>query len=353
MVRLLSSEKTEKPSKRKLTDARKKGQIFKSKDIIDNLTIIAALVSIKFFAPYIQNQYALFIQQLFSKNMLEVKVENMIKCFNISILFFLKITLPILFSILLVSLIANYAQTGILMSSQAIKFDLKKIDPIQGFKRIFSKKSLLEVIKFIVKFGVISFVISADIRENIQTTNTLVFFNANVSLSLMLDKLFSLILKIIMILFMFGFVDYFFQRKIYFNDMKMTKKEVKEEYKQSEGDPLLKGKIKEKQREISTNSMIKATSEATMLIANPTHIAVCIKYEVGMHAPIITAMARDHVAQKLKEIAKENSVPIIENKPLARALYNDGEIDHPVPTEHFRAIAEILVAILYSQPSNS
>lgn len=132
------------------------------------------------------------------------------------------------------------------------------------------------------------------------------------------------------------------------NDMKMTKQEVKDEYKESEGDPLLKGKLKERQREIATSTLVKAAQEATVVVVNPTHIAICIKYELGMPAPITTAIARDNIALKLKEIAKENNIPIVENIPLARALYNDAEVDQPIPSKYFRAIAELLVSIMNS-----
>ena len=130
----------------------------------------------------------------------------------------------------------------------------------------------------------------------------------------------------------------------------MTKKEVKDEHKEIEGDPLIKGKIKEKQRQIATSSLIEAASEATVLIANPTHIAICLKYEYGMSVPIVTAIARDHIALKLKEVAKENDVPIVEDRPLARALFNEAEINQPIPTEFYKVVAQLLVSIMKNNP---
>lgn len=341
-----SSEKTEKPSQRRLSKAKEKGQIFKSKDIIDNITLLTAVISLKLFIPYIQSQFNLLLNKLLTKDNLTVNNRNLFNSFYEGFIFFGKVVLPILLILLLITLILNYAQVGVISATESLKFDIKRIDPISGFKRIFSKKSLLELLKFLIKVIVIFFFVSNDIKKDFVKINSIVFHSMNYSTAETLSWIYSLIVKMILILCVFSVFDYFLQKKVYLSDMKMTKQEVKDELKETEGDPLLKGKIKEKQRQIATSTLIEAAADATVLIANPTHIAICLKYEIGMSAPMVTAIARDHIALKLKEIAKENNVPIVEDRPLARALFNEAEINQPIPTEFFQVVAQLLVTIM-------
>lgn len=346
---MANSEKTEKPSLRKLSQAKKKGQIFKSKDIIDNATLIAAFIILKLSAPYFLNEFNKLLRTLLTPENLTVNNKNLLFSFYQGNFFLIKVVAPVLLVLLIITLVANYSQVGFIFSKESLKFDIKKIDPISGFKRIFSKKSLVELLKFLLKLIIISFMISSSLKKDFVSINAVVFHGIRYSTAETFNWMFSLIFKVILTLFAFSFLDYFLQKRIYMSDMKMTKQEVKDEYKEMEGDPLLKGKIKEKQREIATSSLIEAASNATVLIANPTHIAICLKYEFGMFAPVVTAIARDHLALKLKEIAKENDVAIVENRPLARALFNDAEINQPIPTEYFKAVAQIISTIMHSR----
>lgn len=348
----MSSEKTEKPSQRKLANARKEGQIFKSKDIVDSLGIIIALFFIKYFAPYISNEYNKYLQVVFSKDVLTISMKNLGTILTETAIIFLKFTLPLMLLLTVISIVGNIAQTGFMFTPKSLKIDIKRIDPISGFKQMFSKKSLLELIKFILKFIVIALIVYSDVLDSLTLTTNLMFHDLHTSTYLMLNNIIDALTKIALILLLFSFVDYILQKRFYLKDMRMSKQEVKDEYKQTEGDPLLKGKIKEKQREITSNALIKAAKDATVTIVNPTHIAICIKFETGMEVPIVTAIARDNTALKLKEISIENNVPIVENIPLARALYNDAEIDKPIPYEYFRPIAEILVSIMTANPNN-
>lgn len=347
---MANTEKTEKPTQRKLSQAREKGQIFKSKDIIDNITLLTSVLIIRLLAPFIQNEFTKLLSYIFKPELLVVSNKNLLLIFYEGIFFLIKVTLPILAILLIITLIGNYSQVGVLFAKESLKIDFQRINPVSGFKRIFSKKSLLELLKFIVKLIVIVFVIWNDIERDLIKINTIVFHSLNFSVDTSFSWILGRVFKIIVILFIFSFVDYFFQKKIYISDMMMTKKEVKDEHKEIEGDPLIKGKIKEKQRQIATSSLIEAASEATVLIANPTHIAICLKYEYGMSVPIVTAIARDHIALKLKEVAKENDVPIVEDRPLARALFNEAEINQPIPTEFYKVVAQLLVSIMKNNP---
>lgn len=344
-----NGEKTEKPSQRKLSKAKEKGQIFKSKDIIDNITLITAVVSLKLLIPFFQLQFNLSLERLFREDNLIPNNKNLLYSFYEGGLLLIKIILPVLLILLIITLALNYAQVGFINSSKSLKMDIKRIDPISGFKRIFSKKSLLELLKFLIKVTVISIFVTNDIKSDFININSVVFFGVRFSTTETLNWIYSLMLKMILILSVFSAFDYFLQKKVYLSEMKMTKQEVKQEYKELEGDPILKGKIKEKQREIATSSLIAAAAEATVLVANPTHIAICIKYDISMPAPMVTAIARDHIALKLKEIAKENNVPIVEDRPLARALFNEAEINQYIPTEFFKVVSQLLITVMQSK----
>ena len=333
-------EKTEQASERKLKKAREKGQIFKSKDAVDNATLIVGVIAIKFITPCIIREFRLLLNQLLSSNNLNISNTNLLNSFNKGLLFLLKIIIPVFLALIIITLVLNYAQVGFIFSTESLKPDIK---------RIFSKKSLMELLKFLIKIVVIGVVIFNDVNNNLITLNTTIFHNVNFSTSQSFNWMFNILIKIILLLSVFSALDYFLQYKSYMNDMKMSKKEVKDEYKEQEGDPLIKGKLKEKQRQIATSSLIEAASEATVLIANPTHIAICLKYDLSMPVPIVTAIARDHIALKLKEVAKENNVPIVEDRPLARALFNEAEINHPIPPGFYKAITKVLISIMNSK----
>lgn len=338
-----SQEKTELPTERKLKKARERGQIVKSKDIVDNVTILASLILIKIMLPFAKSTFHNYFEVLFLKyvsNGINSKTINAV--FQFSILTFLKIAIPFLIAILIVSVVSNIAQVGFLYSNESIKFDLKKLNPISGIKRIFSKKSLLEVFKLIIKFLIIVLFLVLDFSNKIISSNNLILFDINYSISLMFNELFSYMIKISFMLFVLSFVDYYFQKKFYIKDMKMTKQELKDEYKQLEGDPFIKGKIKEKQYEITANKLLSSTKDATVIVTNPTHLSVAIKWSKGMPSPIITIMGSDSVAMKIREIAKDNNIPIVENKPLARALYNECEIGAYIPNKYWALVAQVL-----------
>ncbi|MBQ3420180.1 MAG: flagellar biosynthesis protein FlhB [Romboutsia sp.] len=342
-----SQEKTELPTQRKLKKAREKGQIFKSKDIIDNVSILTSLVLIKIFTPYFSNQFTNYFNQIFNSfDLNTIESKNIKLIFELTLLTFLKIIIPFLFILLITGIIANIAQVGFLYSTEVLKFDLKKLNPISGLKRMFSKRSLLETIKMLAKFLVIVLFILFDFSDKLFSVHNLIFLDINTSSSLMLSEIFSYLLKVCIILFIFSFVDYYFQKKFYIKDMKMTKQEIKQEYKEMEGDPFIKGKIKEKQRQLTLNTLMTNTKDSTVIVTNPTHLSVGIRWEMGMPAPLITIMGSDSTAMKIRSIARDNDIPIIENKPLARALYNECEMGQYIPNEYWALVAQVLNYVL-------
>lgn len=342
-----SQEKTELPTPRRLKKARDKGQVFKSKDIIDNIVLLTSLLCIRFMTPYMSQEFSKFFSKLFSSVELhDYSLYTVTTIFQLTSITFLKITLPFLAIVLISGVIANIAQVGFIYSTESLKPNLKKINPISGFKRLFSTRTLLESFKITIKFTVIVLFLVFDFSGKFLSSSNLITFGLSTSTSLMFEELFLYLLKVVAILFVFSFVDYYFQRKLYIKDMKMTKQEIKDEYKEVEGDPFIKGKIKEKQRELTMNTLISSTKDSTVIVTNPTHLSVGIRWEQGMIAPLITIMASDSVAMKIREVAKENNIPLVENKPLARALYNECEAGEYIPNEYWALVAQVLNYVL-------
>jgi flagellar biosynthetic protein FlhB len=222
---------------------------------------------------------------------------------------------------------------------------LDKINPITGFGRLFSKRSLVELVKSLVKIFIIGYFIYRFMMKHTLQIPGLINAELIDSLQLTASLILDLVYQISAVMMVLAAFDYFYQWWAQKESMKMSKDDIKQEYKQMEGDPQIKGKIKQKQREMSMRRMMQEVPKADVIVTNPTHFAVALKYDQAMLAPVIVAKGQDLLAQRIKEIAKENSVVIVENKILARALYAAVEIDQPVPPELYQAVAEVLAYV--------
>jgi len=263
-----------------------------------------------------------------------------------SLIFFFKLFLPIGATFLVLGVVANIAQTGFLFTGEGIKPSFSKLNPLKGLKNMFSLKSLGSLVKNILVIILLGFIGYGFVKDNYMNILKLSNVYIPTLLYTVKDILYSILLKITIALVFIALLDYLYQRYTHKKDLKMTKQEVKEEFKQMEGDPQIKGKIKQKQRQLASQRMMQAVPEATVIVTNPTHISIGIKYEQGAgKAPTVVAKGADYVAFKIREIAKENDIPIIENKPLARLIYKKVEIDQEIPEEMYQAVAEVLVAI--------
>ena len=342
-------DKTEQASPKKLEDARKKGQIARSKDVSIALTMVACTMAVMITFAALGNTLKQYLVQYLQAGILQTVDENTSGYIAQSfIVNSLKCILPFAFIILIAGVVAGLMQTRFLFTTETLKPKFSKLNPIAGFKNIFSKKSVADLIKNLAVVTVISLVAYNYIVNNYKDILTY----GNLEFSALGGKVLSLItgifVQISIVLILIAAIDYFVQIMFFKKDMKMSKQEVKDEYKQMEGDPQIKNKIKQKQREIASRRMMAAIPDATVVITNPTHLAIAIKYEDGkMEAPRVVAKGADFIALKIKEIAKENAVPIMENKPIARMLYEKVEIDEEVPQEMYQAVAEIL-AIVYN-----
>lgn len=349
--------KTEKATPKKRSDVRKKGQVAKSIEINTAFLFLFAFSSLKLLGTYMKSS----LEQIFFENFQKIQdMEVFFEPYYISkygpyiFLKTMKISGPILIIIMFSGLISSYIQVGWHPTMEPIRPKFNKLNPISGFKRMFSKTSLVELVKAIFKVVVLGFVIYSRIKTEVPNFLRLIDMSLTQILGYVGDLVVSIGIKIAFIFLFMSVADFMYQKYKFEDSIKMTKEEIKEEYKQAEGDPQLKSKIKQKMREISMRRMMHAIPEADVIITNPTHYAVAIKYDPAKGAaPIVIAKGADYIAQKIKEKASESKIEIVENKPLARALYATVEIGDEIPPELYQAVAEVLAFIFSLKNKNT
>jgi flagellar biosynthetic protein FlhB len=252
---------------------------------------------------------------------------------------------------LVVALVASIIQVGWQVSTKPMEPKFDKFNPVNGFKRIFSKESIFNLLKAILKIVLIFYVAYTCIKDQANNLFILYEISLNQAISLIGEIILDTGLRISLVYLIIGIADYFYQKHKFSEDMKMTKQEVKDEYKNTEGDPQIKGQQRQRMREASQRRMMQDVPKADVVITNPTHLAVAIRYDSNQEsAPVVLAKGEDYLAMRIRETAKENGVAIMENKPLARALYATVDIGEQIPPELYQAVAEIL-AVVYNNRS--
>lgn len=346
-LQYFAGEKTEKATPKKRQDTRKKGQVAKSQDVNTAFVLLAGFAVLSFFGSYMKNIVTSIFIFSFEDNMLVPLTEN-----SVSVIFLQMIEqaayllMPIMIAAMIAGVLSNYLQIGFLFSTEAIQPKLNKLNPISGFKRIFSWRALVEFVKSILKIVLVGVVVFLVIWLRMDEILILSQKSIGAALATLADITVNVGLYSAVVLMFIAIFDYFYQKFDYEKSIRMSKQDIKDEYKNSEGDPLIKSKIKQRQREMAMQRMMQEVPNADVVITNPTHYAIAIKYdEEKMDAPFVVAKGVDFVAQKIKLIAKENDVTTVENRPLARALYDQTEIGQGIPEEFFKAIAEILAFI--------
>ncbi|WP_324172679.1 flagellar biosynthesis protein FlhB [Sulfurimonas sp.] len=338
-------EKTEEPTSKKIEDARKEGNVPKSQDASGFITLFVAILAILMLFPYMANRTFLLFKYYFSLIGTPLDKVFMIDIAIITVTELLFIIMPLALAVAVAGIIAALAQFGFLFSPDAIQPKFSKLDPIKGMKNLLSVKKLIEGIKVTFKsfttlgIGFIFFFLF------IMELPTVALFSLGDQLEWLKDKAIILAFVMLFIILVFAIIDIIITRKQYFDGLKMSKQEVKDEMKNMDGDPLIKGKIRQKQMEISRQRMMADVPNADVIITNPTHYAVALKYEESKRAPTVVAKGMDNIAQQIKKIARENGVHIVQNPPLARSLYADVDIDKPIPEELFAAVAEVLAYV--------
>ena len=337
------SEKTEEPSQKKLDDAKKKGNIPKSQEVTSWFMLLAATLFIMIFSADMSKSLAGLLGSILGDlQAYAMDGASLLHFFRKLFLALLAIVgAPFLF-FWLAGIAGNIAQFPPILTTETIKPKFSKISPGAGLKRLFSVVSLVNFIKSLIKLVVISAIIAAILVPKRDILAASIDLDPAQLPTLLRNLSLQVLGGVLALMTVIAGADYAFQRFNWHKKLRMTKQEVKDEFKQMEGDPKIKGRIAQIRREKAQQRMMQSVPDASVIITNPTHFAVALKYEEGMGAPVCLAKGQDNIALKIREIAKENDVPIVENKPLARALYATTEIDDEIPVEHFKAVAEVI-----------
>jgi len=349
-LQLFAGEKTEPATPHKRQEARKKGQVFKSNDLNSAVIILAVFSVIYFGFSYMLETLRDFIKEfIIAKSVVEITpaVVNAVflEALNVSI----KITWPILAVALVVGVASNLLQVGFIFSSEPLGLKLERLNPVEGFKRIFSKRAMVELLKSLFKLSMTAYIVYQICIKYQQVFPAMMDMEVNQMTQIMIKIIFEMAMKIGVALLALGVVDYLYQRWEHENTLKMSKHEVKEEYKQMEGHPQLKSRQKQKQREMSMSRMMSEVPKADVVITNPTHFAVALKYVAEqMNAPVVVAKGQNLVALRIKEIARENKVEIVEERELARELFYFCDLGMAIPESLYQAVAQVL-AFVYSR----
>lgn len=339
--------KTEKATPKKRRDERKKGNIFLSQDAIAVATLFGSTLMLKvLFIGTVTAIFEIFYYCFARAGALaageaDIALDEILtQC----VVTFAKTVGPLLLVTAATAILATFAQTRMLVAPQLIKPKFSRINPMQGFKRLFSMRSVVEAVKGIIKITVLLYLIYICLRGMIDDSASFLYMDVNDSCEYLFKSIFSLMLKIAFAFLILAGADYMYQWWEYERQMKMSKQEIKEEYKQTEGDPQVKGRIKELQRKMAQSRMMQKVPEADVVIRNPTHFAVALRYKPGKDsAPVVLAKGQDELAKRIVTVAEEHSISVIENVPLARALYARAELDREIPPEFYSAVAEVLV----------
>lgn len=345
------SQKTEEPTPKRLEEARRKGQIALSREMNTWLMLLAGTIIIGTMSGSFMTDLMVYMRGFIEHagdlpqvpgGFRETLGASFWKVLGL-------LTVPLL-ALMFMAFIGPFAQVGPLFAPEIIKPDISKISPIKGFKRLFSMRSIVEFVKGLLKLAIVGVVGVLLLSPFYGKLEHLVGLPIPTMMNEMLALVLRLMAGVLVILLVVAVMDVLYQRNEHMKKMRMTKQELKDEYKQSEGDPQIKGKLRQLRAERARQRMMASVPQATVVITNPTHYAVALKYEPDtMEAPVCVAKGVDAIALKIREVAKENKVTIYENPPLARTLYSVIEIDETVPTEHYKAVAEVISFVFRQQ----
>ncbi|MFC7372187.1 flagellar biosynthesis protein FlhB [Fictibacillus iocasae] len=348
-LQYFSQEKTEKATPKKRDDSRKKGQTAKSADVNTAVILFASVLVLAFSGSWMWTKMLDVLRERLAEGLLaDISADSVPLLFSDLVYEAAAIAAPMLGAAFIAAMISNYIQVGFLFSTEAVQMKLERLDPIQGFKRIYSVRALVEMTKSMLKIGFVGAVTFYFLYDARAEMGRFALVDLGSALSAAADLAMKMLFAASIVLLFLSLLDYMYQKFDFEKNIRMSKQDIKDEYKKSEGDPKIKSKIKEKQRQMAMRRMMQDVPKADVIITNPTHFAIALKYDGSeMDAPFIVAKGMDLIALRIKEIAKENEVVMVENKPLARTLYSRAEIGDRIPEDLFKAVAEIL-AYVYS-----
>lgn len=352
----MAGEKTEKATPKRRQDERKKGNVPQSRDVVNLVSVLVVFTVLKWTFPYIYSSQERFFNVMLGKmeNMQEFSRAGANDILSQIAMVIVVAAVPLLLISMVISIVMTGAQTKFLFSYEALKPKLSKFNPINGFSRIFSIRSSVELLKNVVKMTIIIVILYKFVAARLVEFARLLFTDLTRSSVYVLDSIVSMAYSVCIIFVFVAGLDYLYQRWEYERKIKMSKQEIKEEFKQTEGDPQIKGKIKQKQRQMAMSRMMQQVPTADVVIKNPTHFAVALKYDSEKNeAPVVVAKGKDHLALRIIAVAENAGVMVIEDKPLARALYSSTDVKMQIPMQLYSAIAEVFVLVYNKGKGNS
>ena len=346
---MAGDSKTEKATPKKRRDERKKGNVMMSRDAVAVATLLGSLAMVRVMSGTFVEQIQNFFRNCF---LLAAGVESGALFDTKAVLYsylrtFVIVAVPFLLVTVLLAVAATFAQTRLLVTGEALRPKFSRINPLQGFKRLFSMRSIVEALKGILKISILLYLIFSYFVKVATGFARFLDMDLTQACSLLFQDAFTLVLQISVAFVVLAFFDYLYQWWDYERQLRMSKQEIKEEYKQTEGDPQVKGKIKEIQRRRAQQRMMQQVPQADVIIRNPTHVAVALRYDADRdNAPVVLAKGLDELALRIVKVGEEHHVAVVENVPLARSLYAGTELDREIPPEFYGAVAEVLVYVL-------
>lgn len=345
---MAEGNKTEKATPKKRRDERKKGNVFKSQDAVAVASLLGTFATLWLLTEAFAQQLAGFMTLCLTsaggrpQEAGDLSVELPAQ----GVMVIARTVGIVALAAILCAVAATFAQTKFLVSTESLKPKFSRLSPLEGFKRLFSLKSVIETLKNLIKIVVLMVIIFLSIRDMFLESSRYLYADLGAAVAHLVQMAWGMVVRICIAFVVVAAMDFFYQWWDYERQMKMTKQEVKEEYKQMEGDPQVKGKIKEIQRRRAQQRMMQQVPGADVVIRNPTHFAVALRYKPEQdEAPIVLAKGQDNIAMRIVEIAQENKVAVIENVPLARALYAQAELNQFIPPDLYGPVAEVLVYI--------
>ena len=345
------SQKTEEPTQKKLDDSRQKGQVPSSREVNHWFMILAATIIVALLSPALTTGIMNVLKKYFqSAHEIPVNQGNIgTLILNLASDIGFLMVMPILL-LIIAAFSTGMVQNGLLLAVDRIQPKLERISPMQGIKRLFSFKSLAEFLKGIAKITIVGAVATMLMLPSFGGLEQLMRMEVIVLPAILHSLATRLLIGVLAIVTVIAVIDFLYQKFEYMKQMKMSRQEIKDEMKQSDGDPAVKQRLRQIRQERARQRMSAAVPQASVVITNPTHFAVALKYELGeMDAPVLVAKGQDFMAQQIRSIADDHDIPIVENPPLARALYAGVEIDQEIPSEHFKAVAEIIGYVMRLQ----
>ena len=347
-LQFFGGEKTEPATPKRRNKAREEGQVAKSQDLTAAAILIAGLLGV-------------YITAYYGKSTLLSMFANVISHIGSELMFdnawwalptaqgagtFFKIWLPLALGCLIVAIVVLLRQVKYKISFKPFELKFDKFNPVKGLKKIISARSLVEMLKGLAKASLLMFMLYRFLRNEQDLFLSIMLYPMEEGAAIMMSKIWGLGIRMALVLLLIGVADYAYQKWTFEKSIRMSKQDIKDEHKQSEGDPLIKSKIRQKQRELARSRMMSDVPKADVVVTNPTHVAVAIQYDQQtMQAPVVLAKGEGHIAMKIREIAEEHKIPIVENKPLARLLLAQVEVGESIPQDLYRAVAEVLAFV--------